>query len=76
MSRKDKENRDEQENINANKNKGKKDKDRKKKILLYIIIGILTAVLIGTIAFAIVKDNKDEDTIKEDEIAYTELINS
>ena len=74
MSRKDKENRDEQENINANRNKGKKDKDRKKKILLYIIIGILTAVLIGTIAFAIVKDNKDEDTIKEDEIAYTELI--
>ncbi|MGN1326639.1 MAG: ATP-dependent zinc metalloprotease FtsH [Clostridia bacterium] len=70
MSKKDKENRNEQDNIN----RSKKDKDKNKKILLYILIGILTAILIGVITFAILKENKDKNEIKEDEIAYTELI--
>ena len=52
----------------------KKDKDRTKKIILWVLIVILTLVLAGSIIFATVKQQEDEDTIGEDEISYTDLI--
>ena len=64
--------KDMKSNSNKNsKNKGKKDK---KKLILAIMIAVLSVILVATIIFAIVKENNEEDVIKEDEIAYTELI--
>lgn len=61
--------------LNEDKNRNdKKEKERNKKIILWILIGILTAIIIGSIIFATVKQKKDEDVIPEDEISYTDLI--
>ena len=54
--------------------KSKQDKERTKKIILWILIVLLTLVLAGSLIFVAVKQQKDEDTIGEDEISYTDLI--
>lgn len=57
------------------KNKNQNDsKDKNKKILLYILIAILSVILVASIIYGVIKDNKDKDTIKENEIAYTDLV--
>ncbi len=57
------------------KNKKQNDnKDKNKKILLYILISILSVVLIASIIYGVIKDNKEKDVIKEDELAYTDLV--
>ena len=62
-------------NNDNNKNKkGNDNKDKNKKILLYILIAILSVVLIASIIYGVIKDNKDKDVIKEDELAYTDLV--
>ena len=75
MSNHSKENNNEEE-MKDSKNKGNKNKKNKekKKILLALAILVLSIILITAIIFAVVKENKDKDTISEDEIAYTELI--
>ena len=57
------------------KNKNQNDsKDKNKKIPLYILIAILSVILVASIIYGVIKDNKDKDTIKENEIAYTDLV--
>lgn len=58
-----------------NKNRKQNDnKDKNKKILLYILIAILSVVLVASIIYGVIKDNKDKDVIKENELAYTDLV--
>lgn len=61
-------------NDNSKNRKQNDNKDKNKKILLYILISILSVVLIASIIYGIIKDNKDKDVVKEDEITYTDLI--
>ena len=49
-----------------NKDKDK-NKEKKKKILLIILLATLIGIFV-------IRDNKDEDKLKEDEIGYTDLI--
>ena len=72
--KKDKENCESSEVYDDKNRKNQKDKERNKKMLLWILIGILTVLIIGSIIFATVKQKKDEDVIPEDEISYTDLI--
>lgn len=60
--------------MNQNNNK-KPAKDNKKKVILYVIIGILIILISIALILWIKNNNKQEKTeIKEDEIAYTDLI--
>ena len=61
-------------NDNSKNRKQNDNKDKNKKILLYILISILSVVLIASIIYGIIKDNKDKDVVKENEITYTDLI--
>lgn len=61
-------------NDNSKNRKQNDNKDKNKKILLYILISILFVVLIASIIYGIIKDNKDKDVVKENEITYTDLI--
>ena len=61
-------------NDNSKNRKQNYNKDKNKKILLYILISILSVVLIASIIYGIIKDNKDKDVVKENEITYTDLI--
>ena len=61
-------------NDNSKNRKQNGNKDKNKKILLYILISILSVVLIASIIYGIIKDNKDKDVVKENEITYTDLI--
>lgn len=56
-----------------NKDKDK-NKEKKKKILLCGIIVVLIILLATLIGIFVIRDNKDEDKLKEDEIGYTDLI--
>ena len=58
----------------SNKKENRNDKDKNKKIILIALIVILSTAIVFTITFGIIKNNNKEDTIKEDEISYTELI--
>ncbi len=58
------------ENSENNRNK----QDKNKKILLRTLIILLAVFLIGIIAFVVIKDNNNKDTVGENEISYTELI--
>ena len=51
-----------------------KNKEKKKKILLCGIIVVLIILLATLIGIFVIRDNKDEDKLKEDEIGYTDLI--
>ena len=60
--------------VNKNNNK-QRNKKKKQKMYLYIAIITLIALLVGCIAYLYMQNNKkDETAIKEDEIAYTDLI--
>lgn len=61
-------------NDNSKNRKQNDNKDKNKKILLYILISILSVVLIASIIYGIIKDNKDKDVVKENEITYIDLI--
>lgn len=61
-------------NDNSKNRKQNDNKDKNKKILLYILISILSVVLIASIIYGIIKDNKDKEVVKENEITYTDLI--
>ncbi len=61
-------------NDNSKNRKQNDNKDKNKKILLYILISILSVVLIASIIYGVIKDNKDKDVIKENELAYTDLV--
>ena len=51
-----------------------KNKEKKKKTLLCGIIVVLIILLATLIGIFVIRDNKDEDKLKEDEIGYTDLI--
>ena len=59
--KKDKENCESSEVYDDKNRKNQKDKERNKKMLLWILIGILTVLIIGSIIFATVKQKKDEE---------------
>ena len=61
-------------NDNSKNRKQNDNKDKNKKILLYILIAILSVVLVASIIYGVFKDNKDKDVIKENELAYTDLV--
>lgn len=61
-------------NDNSKNRKQNDNKDKNKKILLYILISILSVVLIASIIYGVIKDNKEKDVIKENELAYTDLV--
>ena len=61
-------------NDNSKNRKQNDNKDKNKKILLYILIAILSVVLVASIIYGVIKDNKDKDVIKENELAYTDLV--
>ncbi len=62
-------------NEDPNKNKkGKKDKEEQKKIIFYIISIIILIALIVLIVFVSIQENKEKETIGEDELSYTDLI--
>ena len=63
------------ENKNNDDTKNKNKKEKIKKILTYCAMGILMALIITFAIIGFIKNNKEtKTTIKEDEIAYTELI--
>ncbi len=61
-------------NDNSKNRKQNDNKDKNKKILLYILIATLSVVLVASIIYGVIKDNKDKDVIKENELAYTDLV--
>ena len=70
---KDKENNIKEQDSKKNK-KNKNDKEKSKKILFYVISVIILIALIVLITFVSIKENKEKETIGEDEISYTDLI--
>lgn len=60
-------------NNNFDENKGKK-KNNKKKLLIAAIVLLIILCVAGGIYYFSVANKNEEDTIPEDEIAYTELI--
>ena len=73
MKNKEKENKMQEDDSKKNK-KSKKEKEESKKILLYVISIIILIALILLIVFVSIQENKNKETIGEDELSYTDLI--
>ena len=73
MKNKEKENKMQEDDSKKNK-KSKKEKEESKKILFYVISIIILIALILLIVFVSIQENKNKETIGEDELSYTDLI--
>ena len=73
MKNKEKENKMQEDDSKKNK-KSKKEKEDSKKILFYVVSIIILIALILLIVFVSIQENKNKETIGEDELSYTDLI--